>query len=158
MDELIIDLLFFAVPLIVCGLIIGRTVERRHLAGLTERETQNSHILITQLKSFPMAAEMGPDPALVVAEVVIASDYLKTFLASWRNIFGGEVKSFSRLQTRAKREAVQRLVEQAKAGGFNAICNVRLDTVDIGGATSSGKFPMATILASGTAYFAGPPQ
>ena len=53
-----------------------------------------------------------------MAEVVVASDYLKSWLASWRKMFGGEMKSFRTLQERAKREAVLRLTEQAVAQGF----------------------------------------
>jgi uncharacterized protein YbjQ (UPF0145 family) len=147
--------LFFVVPLLVFGLLIGSNVERRHLRRLQESESERREMLITQSKLYPAAAISGPPPQMMVSEVVIASDYLKNFLASWRNIFGGEIRAYSRITDRAKREAVDRLVKQAQAAGFNAICNVRIQTVDIGGSLSKRKMAMAACVASGTAYRAG---
>lgn len=157
--QLIIELLIFALPLIVCGLIIGRTVEKRHFARLDALDEANRDILVTNLKTYPRAASGGPAPALVVAEVVIGSDYLKSYLSSWRSFFGGEMKSLKTLQTRAKREAIARLIEQARQQGFNALCNLRFCGSDINGATKSKKsMPMATVIASATAYLAEPPR
>ncbi len=87
--SVILQLAAFVIPLIVCGLIIGRTVERQHFRRLEQFETQHRDFLVTQLKSFPMAGSQRNPPSLVVAEVVIASDYLKSWLAQWRNLFGG---------------------------------------------------------------------
>lgn len=152
---LVLQLVLFLAPLVICGLIIGRTVERRHFARLDQFDAENSDFLVSQLKSFPMIASDGPDPSIVMAEVVIASDYLKTFLSAWRRIFGGELRSFQSLQTRAKREVVQRLIQSAQNAGFNAICNVRMNTVDISGAAKTRQgLPMATVVATATAYVA----
>jgi uncharacterized protein YbjQ (UPF0145 family) len=90
---------------------------------------------------------------MVVAETVIATDYLKSFVASIRRLFGGEVRSYHSLLARARRETTQRLVEQAQAMGHNAICNLRLVTADVGGSTASKKgAAMVAILGSATAY------
>jgi len=152
---LLLQVLIFLGPLVICGLIIGRTVERRHFARLDQFDAENSDFLVSQLKSYPMAAPDGPDPAIMMSEVVIASDYLKTFLSAWRRIFGGELRSFQTLQTRAKREVVHRLITSARAAGFNAICNVRMNTVDISGAAKTRQgLPMATVVATATAYMA----
>jgi uncharacterized protein YbjQ (UPF0145 family) len=150
--ELVLELLLFVVPLLVCGLLIGRTVERRHLAQLQAAESARGDFLVTQSKSFPHAAPSDAPPALLAAEVVIASDYLKTFLSAWRNLFGGEMRSFSLMVDRAKREALVRLVDQAQAAGYNGLCNVRIDTVDLGGLSSQGKAAMAACIATATAY------
>ena len=155
---LIIQLLLFLIPLVVFGLVIGRTVERRHFRRLDNFDAQHSDILVTQIKSFPYEQHSQQPPSLVVAEVVIASDYLKSFLAQWRNLFGGEVRSFQTLQTRAKREAVARLMRAAMSQGYNAICNVRVETADVGGQTAERRIPMAAVIASGTAYLAERPE
>jgi uncharacterized protein YbjQ (UPF0145 family) len=149
---LIMQLLLFAGPLVVFGLIIGRTVEKRHFRRLEEFESAHQDFLITQIKSFPMAYIAESAPSLLVAEVVIASDYLKSWFAQWRNLFGGEVRSFQTLQTRAKREAVVRLTQSAIDQGFNAMCNVRIEAVDVGGALTKRKTPMAAVLATATGY------
>jgi len=157
--EVIIAILFFLVPLVICGLVIGRTVEKRHLKNLEERESATSGMLVTQIKSFPNASNSGPPPNLVLAEVAIGSDHLKSFLAKWRNIFGGEVRSFQTLQERGKREVILRLVEKARDQGYNAVCNVRVSPADVGGnimTTKKKQMPMAVVIASGTAYNANP--
>lgn len=150
--ELLIELLLVAIPLLVCGLLIGRTVENRHLAQLDAEEGARGDFLVTQLKSFPDAAASDAAPAMLVAEVVIASDYFKTFVAGWINLFGGEMRAFSRMTDRAKREAVARLVREARGSGFNGLCNLRIETVDLGGLGTKGKSAMAACIASATAY------
>ncbi len=147
-----IQLLVFVAPLVLCGLIIGRSVEKRHIRRLDEFEAAHQDFLVTQLKSFPMSSAGEPPPTLLVAEVVIASDYLKSWFAQWRNLFGGEVRSFQTLQTRAKREALARLTQSASRQGYNAMCNVRLEPVDVGGVLSKRNVPMAAMLATATAY------
>lgn len=147
-------LVFVAIPLVVFGLVIGRTVERRHFRRLDEKEEAYRDVLVTQVKSFPNAVAFEVPPTVVTSQVVIASDYLKSWLSSWRKFFGGEMKSLRLIQERAKREAVIRLIESARDKGLNAVCNVRISGADIGGNTMGGKnkVPMAAVIATGTAY------
>jgi uncharacterized protein YbjQ (UPF0145 family) len=140
--------------LIVLGLVVGGMTERRHLGSLRKREEDLKDMLLTQTKNFPAAAPAGSVATMLIAEVVIGSDYLKTFLASLRNIFGGEVKSFQSLLIRARREATLRIMEEAHRRGYNAICNLRIQTADVGGNNTGRRAAMAAILASGTAYHA----
>jgi len=154
---ILIQLAAFVLPLVFFGLIIGRTVEKRHLRQLDEFDAAHRAFQVTQLKSFPMVVESQSPPAMVVAEVVIGSDYLKSWFAQWRNLFGGEVRSFQTLQTRAKREAIARLTRASIEQGYNAMCNVRIESADVGGGTggnSAKKMPMAAVIASATAYHA----
>ncbi len=136
--------------LLALGWSAGTFFERRHLRSLQERESENGAFLITQLKSFHVPGEIPPQ--LIMAEAVVASDYLKSFLAKLRGVFGGEVRSFHSLLNRARREATQRIVEQARESGYNAICNLRLETADIGGNMRKKGAAMVAILASATAY------
>ena len=144
---------------LLLGLVVGGMNERNHFRQLGMREAQTSDILVTQLKSFPACSPVDRVPTMLVAEVVISSDYLKSFLAGIRNIFGGEVRSFQTMLERARREALQRIREEAREMGYNAICNVRLETADMAGRTSSSKnkIVMAAILVSATGYNAAVP-
>jgi len=151
--DFIIGMVVFAV-LILLGLIVGGQNERKHFRSIRSRESRCRDMVISQIKTFPAAVHGPAPPKMMVAEVVIASDYLKSFLANLRNIFGGRVRSYQTLLERARREALLRIVERARAEGFNAVCNVRLETADVGGANAGRKVPMAAILASGTAYHA----
>ncbi len=140
------------IGLIVLGLVCGKINENNHLKRLKQRESQSRDVLVTEIKSYPFHSShpQAPPPAVYIGEVVIAADYLKTFLASLRNIFGGEVKSFTILLERARREAVLRIVEQARTAGYNAVCNVRFETTAIGLAGS------VAVVAAGTAYYRNP--
>ncbi len=140
--------------LLLLGLVVGGMTERNHFRRLREREVQTQDILVTQIRSFPAYAAVGPPPTMLVAEVVISSDYLKSFLARLRKIFGGEIRSVGTLLERARREVLLRIKEQARDQGYNAVCNVRLETADISGrgSNSKNKVIMAALLASATAY------
>jgi len=153
MAELLIQLLVFAF-FISLGLIVGRLNEKRHFQNLELRESKCQNFLITQIKSFPDAEPGQQPPQLFVSEAVIASDYLKSFFTKLRGIFGGEMRSYQSLLVRARREATLRIVEQARAQNYNAICNLKIETADVGGNTSRGNrgVVMVAILASATAY------
>ena len=104
--------------------------------------------------AFPSAVPGQEPPRMFVGEAVIATDYLKSFLAKFRNLFGGEIKSYQSLLDRARRESLLRILEQARADGYNAICNVRFATADIGGNSAMRRVATVAILASATAYHA----
>ena len=138
--------------LLSLGFFIGGYNERRHFADLGRRELAAADFISTQSKHYLGQPVPGHPPTMIVKEVIIASDYLKTFLASLKNIFGGEVHSFETLLERARREALMRIVEEARANGYNAICNLRMETAEIGGNMQGKGIAMASILASATAY------
>jgi uncharacterized protein YbjQ (UPF0145 family) len=145
-----------AIPavLVTVGLFAGRVAERRHLASLTRREAALKDMMCTNLRSYPGGVGGDGRAELVMSHAVISSDYFKTFVAGLVNIIGGELKTLQTLMDRARREATVRLLEDAKAKGYNAVCNVRYDAVAIAKVEQKKKNPMtmATILASGTAY------
>jgi uncharacterized protein YbjQ (UPF0145 family) len=136
------------------GLFVGGWNERRHYDSIRRREQEMSDMLVTDLRSMPFSFAQGA-PSLVIAEVAIGSDYLKSFLSSLRKIFGGEMKSYLTLADRARREAKLRIMEQARRQGYNAVANVRYYSADVGGnASGAGKMPLVTVIACGTAYHA----
>lgn len=147
-------LVFVVVPLLlpIIGIICGRIAEHRHFKSLDLRERQLSWMMVTDLKTYAPNAEASKPPKMIVGEVCIATDYLKSFFASLRKIVGGEIKSYNTLTERARREAVLRVKEEAERLGYNAVCNLRLNTADIGGATSARKAAMVEMIAIGTAY------
>lgn len=145
--------------MLALGLFAGGYAERRHLRHLAARESLNTNFLLSQLRSFPNAVAGGVPPTLVVAEAVIASDYLKSFLSGIRKIFGGEMRSYHSLAVRARREVLQRLIEQAHDQGFNALCNIRIEAADIGGNTKRARrMPMVAVFGSATAYHSATPS
>lgn len=53
--------------------------------------------------------------------------------ASFRTIFGGEVRGYTRLLSDSREHALERLREAAAAKGGNAVLMMRFDSGDIGG-------------------------
>ncbi len=139
---------------LVLALFVGSWIERRHLQGLAQREALLGSMLVTDVRTFPQHLPGTPPPQMIVGEVVIGCDYFKAFLASWKLLFGGRVGSYQRVVDRARREAVLRVLEQARALGYNAVCNLRIESADVGGNTQQSRMPMSAVIAFGTAYMA----
>lgn len=53
--------------------------------------------------------------------------------ASFRTIFGGEVGGYTKLLSKSREDAVQRLRDEAASKGANAVLAMRFDTSEIGG-------------------------
>ncbi len=68
----------------------------------------------------------------------------RDFFAGLKNIVGGEIEEYTKLQAYAREQAMQRMVEDAKKMGADAIVNIRLTTAMV----MQGA---AEILAYGTA-------
>lgn len=143
--------------LIVGGYLIGSTVERNHFRSLTRRESQFKDIVVTNLKELP---NLGPvsNAAYVDGQAVIGSDYFKTIAAALRGLLGGRMRSLESLMLRARREALVRLLEQARALGATHVLNVRLETSNIGRGSRNKGLIMAEVHAFGTALSAGSPR
>ncbi|MEZ6119264.1 MAG: heavy metal-binding domain-containing protein [Pirellulaceae bacterium] len=158
MEDIISLVFLIGIPavLFLLGFVFGGMNHHRHLQDLEAREQRLSHFTVSQIKSFPAGKIGNSAPQLIVAETVVGSDYLKSFLGGLRNIFGGEVRSFQGLIDRARREATLRVMEEAERLGYNAVCNLRLETADVGGRGNNkkNKIVMASIIAYGTAYHA----
>jgi uncharacterized protein YbjQ (UPF0145 family) len=69
--------------------------------------------------------------------------------ASFRTVFGGEVKGYTKLLIESREHAAQRMVENAKSRGGNAIVAMRFDCSEIGGI-------MSEVAAYGTAVTVRP--
>ena len=122
-----LNLLFaVGIPALLLGLgiFVGGYRERRHITSLDRREAKTKHVLVTNLKRIP-DEERVDRVTLVEGEVVIATDYFKSFATAMRNLFGGEMRAVRSLMTRARREALLRMIEQAQALGAQEVWNVR---------------------------------
>jgi len=134
--------------------VAGTIAEKRHFSSLDKREAVNRAMLQTQSKLFLDPKPGGKTPTMLHSETVVSSDYFKTFLAGFRKLFGGEMKSYNTLMERGRRETLAKLIEQARAMGYNAVCNVRLEPADIAGGVTNpkNKMVMICVIATATAY------
>jgi uncharacterized protein YbjQ (UPF0145 family) len=141
--------------LLALGYSVGSWRERRHLADLDRREAELfTRITCNNLKRITNPQQVR-QAALVMGEVVVASDYFKTFAAHLRNLIGGEVKSFDTLMLRARREAVLRMLESARALGATEVWNMRLGTSSISGMQPKNPAVSVEVFAFGTAVVRG---
>ena len=147
MDTIII--LAATLVLLILGFWIGRSVESSHFRRLADREQALAELVVSNLKRLPANWRVS-DAVLVTGEAVIATDYFKVFMASLRNLFGGRVRSYETLVERARREAVIRMLQQARSAGANVVWNVRIETATIQG-KQQGKSGGIEVLAYGTA-------
>jgi len=146
--ELVIALVVF-LSLLLLGLVIGKVTEMSHFQRLDAEEQMLADIMVSDMKRLP-EGYVATEGRLVSGAAVIATDYFKVFAASLRNLFGGEVKSYETLLARARREAMVRMLREARALGANAVWNVRLETSTIQG-QQPGKSGGVEALAYGTA-------
>jgi len=69
--------------------------------------------------------------------------------ATFKNIFGGELKGYTELLSDSRDEATARMIEQAESLGANAVLNVRYSTSSIAaGAAEIFVYGTAVILSN----------
>ena len=81
---------------------------------------------------------------VVTGNTVRAKHVGRDIMAGLKNIVGGELKGYTELLQDSRKEATERMIEQAQAMGANAVVNVRF-------ATSSISQGAAELFAYGTA-------
>jgi uncharacterized protein YbjQ (UPF0145 family) len=68
---------------------------------------------------------------VVNGSTVRAKHVGKDFMASLKNLVGGELKGYTELLQEARDEATQRMISQARLMGANAIVNIRYSTSSV---------------------------
>lgn len=85
---------------------------------------------ITNIETIP-GKRITTHYGLVSGSTVRSKNAFKDIGASFKNMFGGEVKTYTKLLDETRQEAISRMIEHAKALGANAIVNVRFATSDV---------------------------
>ena len=68
---------------------------------------------------------------VVTGSTVRAKHIGRDFMASLKNLVGGELKGYTELLQEARQEALDRMSEQARSVGANAVVNVRFSTSSV---------------------------
>lgn len=101
------------------------------------------NIILTNIETVP-GKTITEHYGIVSGSTVRAKHIGRDILSSLKNIVGGELGSYSELLQDSRKQATERLTEQAKQLGANAVVNVRY-------ATSSVSQGAAEIYVYGTA-------
>ena len=143
-----IELLNLALPLalLAVGYFVGRLLERRHYVSIRQRERELQGVVALTTRYVPEGVN-ATGARLVSGNVVVSSDYFKSFVAGFRNLVGGRFRGYESLLERARREALLRLKLQAQQGGSTLVIGVRFHTTKVAGSTT----PSVEVLAYGTA-------
>ncbi|MFT7110246.1 MAG: hypothetical protein ACI843_001914 [Psychrobacter glaciei] len=100
-------------------------------------------MLISNIEIIP-GKRISSHLGLVQGSTVRAKHAGRDIMAGFKNLVGGELKGYTELLQESRQEAIDRMSEQAKTIGANAVINVRFSTSSITAGASE-------ILAYGTA-------
>lgn len=87
-------------------------------------------MILTTLETVPgktIVRHLG----LVQGSTVRAKHAGRDMMAGLKNIFGGELKAYTELLHESREEAINRMAEQAKSIGADAVLNIRFSTSSI---------------------------
>lgn len=87
-------------------------------------------LILTTVESVP-GRTIVEHYGLVSGSTVRSKHAGRDLLASFRNVFGGELKAYTELLEEARAEAVDRMCLQAQALGANAVVSVRFSTSSV---------------------------
>jgi uncharacterized protein YbjQ (UPF0145 family) len=89
--------------------------------------SQLDDVILTNVEQVP-GKTIVEHYGLVTGNTVRAKHVGRDIAASFKNLVGGELKGYTELLNDARTQATQRMIEQAKALGANAVVNVRFST------------------------------
>lgn len=143
----------FGVPLLLlmAAYFIGSLLERWHFKSIRSREAELHGFPVVSFNTMPSDWNASRSD-LVTGSVVVSLDYFKRVIAGLRALIGGRIKTYEPLLDRARREAILRMTEEARAQGYDAVFNVRLETSRLANARGNGQgIAGVEMLAFGTA-------
>ena len=104
--------------------------------------------MITSTLECVPGREVTDHLGIVQGSTVRAKHIGRDLMAGFKNIVGGELKGYSDLLSEARREAYERMCQQAEAKGANAVLNVRFTTSSVAqGASEILAYGSAVVVA-----------
>jgi len=104
-------------------------LQKDNLDGKTILIMKNE-ILLSNLEVVP-GREIIEHLGLVQGSTVRTKHVGRDIMASLKNIFGGELKGYTELLNDSRKEALERMVKQARAAGANGVLNIRFSTSSV---------------------------
>jgi uncharacterized protein YbjQ (UPF0145 family) len=105
-----------------------------------------SDIIVTNIEVIP-GKSITRHLGMVQGNTVRAKHAGRDIMAGFKNLVGGELKGYTELLTESREEATERMIEQARSMGANAILNVRFSTSSVtAGASELFVYGTAVVL------------
>ncbi|MFC1829255.1 YbjQ family protein [Thermodesulfobacteriota bacterium] len=87
-------------------------------------------MILTNIETIP-GRKIVEHFGLVSGSTIRAKHIGRDFMASLKNIVGGELKGYTELLNESRKQAVDRMMEQTRQLGGNAIVNIRFSTSSV---------------------------
>ena len=87
-------------------------------------------MILTNIDHVP-GTQVAAHYGLVSGSTVRAKHVGRDFMASLKNIVGGELKGYTELLQDARKQAQERMIQQAEELGANAVINIRYSTSSV---------------------------
>ena len=94
------------------------------------KTVDGAEIIITNIETVP-GKSIVEHFGLVSGSTIRAKHLGKDLMAGLKNLVGGELKGYTQLLQESRRQAMERLIEQARQFGANAIVNIRFSTSSV---------------------------
>ena len=115
-----------------------------------EKDVYEENMLLTNIEYIP-GKKITKHLGLVSGSTIRAKNVGADILASLKNLVGGELKGYTDLLNQSREESVERMKQQAKALGANAVINVRFSTSSVAqGAAELYAYGTAVVVESDT--------
>jgi len=92
--------------------------------------TEGGTVILTNIESIP-GKRIVEHFGLVSGSTIRAKHIGRDLMASLKNIVGGELKGYTQLLNESRKQAVERMIEQTRQLGGNAIVNIRFSTSSV---------------------------
>ena len=115
-----------------------------------EKDIYGEDMLLTNIEYIP-GKKITKHLGLVSGSTIRAKNVGADILAGLKNLVGGELKGYTDLLNQSREESVERMKQQAKALGANAVINVRFSTSSVAqGAAELYAYGTAVVVESDT--------
>ncbi|MDQ6963185.1 MAG: YbjQ family protein [Mariprofundaceae bacterium] len=88
------------------------------------------HMILSNLESI-LGKRVNRHLGVVNGSTVRAKHIGRDLMAGFKNIIGGELRGYTELLQESREKAIQRMSEQAKSIGANAVLNIRFSTSSV---------------------------
>ena len=100
------------------------------VSAQSARTSDGGEMIITNIETVP-GKSIVEHFGLVSGSTIRAKHLGKDLMASLKNLVGGELKGYTQLLQESRKQAMERLIEQARQFGANAIVNIRFSTSSV---------------------------
>ena len=143
--SIVSPLLFWVISGI--GTVVYQPKKKQELLQREQAFAKTSDVLSTLSK--PLSGKEVKEYQVLMTNVVMSPSWIQILVGGILSLFGGEINVFTKVVDWSRREAQQRLREQAAAGGYDEVINVRMETTTLSKIRGS-KDTRIEVLAYGT--------